>query len=102
MFMKKIILTASLSLLLSACASSGGTTAAAGDATQAIAAAEAATAKAAAVGYEWRDTHKMIKAAKKAAEAKEYDKAVALASQAERQSVNAVKQQAEQVAALSN
>lgn len=99
--MKKTILTATLSLLLAACASNGGSTAAADDAAQAIAAAEAAKVKASAVGYEWRDTGKMIEAAKKAAEAKQYEKAVALAGQAERQSINAVKQQAEQVAAVS-
>lgn len=98
--MKKTILTASLSLLLAACASNGGTSAAADEASQAIAAAEAARTKAAAVGYEWRDTGKMIKAAKKAAEAKEYDKAVTLAGKAKRQSINAVKQQAEQEKAV--
>jgi len=98
--MKKTILTASLSLLLAACASNGGTTAAADDARQAIAAAEAARAKAASVGYEWRDTHKMIKAAQKAVDAHEYDKAVSLAGKAERQSINAVKQQKEQEKAV--
>ena len=95
--MKKTILTASLSLLLVACASDGGNKAAmADDAAQAIAAAEAARQQAQAVGYEWRDTGKIINAARKASEAKEYDKAVSLAKKAEQQSVNAVKQQAEQ------
>lgn len=94
--MKKTILTASLSLLLAACASNGGTSAAANDAAQAIAAAEAARSQAAAVGYEWRDTGKIIAAARKAADGQKYDKAVALASKAERQSVYAVKQQADQ------
>ncbi len=95
--MKKTILTASLSLLLAACASNGGNKAAmADDAAAAIAAAETARQEAQAVGYEWRDTGKIITAAKKAAEAKEYDKAVSLANKAEAQSVNAVKQQAEQ------
>lgn len=100
--MKKALLTASLSLLLAACASNGGTNAAAEDAAQAIAAAEAARAKAAAVGYEWRDTAKMIKAAKEAAKAKEYNKAVTLAGQAERQGQNALKQYHEQSKAVSN
>lgn len=99
--MKKTILTAAMSLLLAACASNGGTTASADSAAQAIAAAEAAQAKASAVGYEWRDTASMIEAAKKAVEAKQYEQAVDLAAQAERQSINAVKQQAEQVAAVS-
>ena len=100
--MKKTILTASLSLLLAACASSGGTTASADDASKAIAAAEAANKQAASVGYEWRDTGKMIKAAQEAVEAKEYDKAVSLAGKAERQGMNAVKQQAEQAKVTSN
>ena len=94
--MKKTLLAASLSLLLGACASNGGTSAAAGDAAAAIAAAESARSQAASLGYEWRDTGKLIEAAKAANEAKEYDKAVSLAGQAERQSVYAVKQQAEQ------
>lgn len=100
--MKKTILTASLSLLLAACASNGGTSASADDASKAISAAEAANKKAASVGYEWRDTGKMIKAAQKAAEAKEYAKAVSLATKAEHQGMNAVKQQAEQAKAASS
>lgn len=94
--MKKTILTASLSLLLTACASNGGATASADDAARAIAAAEASRQQAAAVGYEWRDTGKVIAAAKKAAEAQKYGQAVTLAEKAERQSVYAVKQQADQ------
>lgn len=88
--------TASLTLLLSACASSGGSTAKADDAAQAIAAAEASRQHAASLGYEWRDTGKLIDAARKAAEAQNYEQAVALAGKAERQGVYAVKQQAQQ------
>lgn len=97
--MKKTIITASLSLLLAACASNGGTKASADDAAQAIAAAETSRQQAAAVGYEWRDTGKFIAEAKKAADDKNYEHAVALAKKAEHQSINAVKQQAEQTKA---
>lgn len=100
--MKKIILTASLTLMLAACASTGTTSMTADDANKAIASAEAAQTKAAAVGYEWRDTGKIIKSAKTAAEAKEYEKAITLAKKAEQQGINAVKQHDAQVAALSN
>ncbi|MGM0593902.1 MAG: SoxXA-binding protein [Pseudomonadota bacterium] len=100
--MKKTIMTASLALLLSACASNGGTTANADNAAQAIAAAETARKEAAAVGYEWRDTGKILKAAKKAAKEQDYQRAMYLAGVAERQSENAVKQQAEQMAAVSH
>ncbi|MCW8828537.1 MAG: hypothetical protein OQK94_05730 [Gammaproteobacteria bacterium] len=94
--MKKIILAASLPLLLAACASNGGGSAAADDAAAAIAAAESARSQAASLGYEWRDTAKFIASAQKAAEAKEYNKAVTLAGRAERQSVYAVKQHSDQ------
>lgn len=98
--MKKTIITASLSLLLAACASNGGSKASADDAARAIAAAEASRQQAAAVGYEWRDTGKFIAAAKKAADANNYEQAISLAEKAEHQSVNAVKQQAEQSKAV--
>lgn len=95
--MKKTILLISLSLLLGACATAPRTPAATAEsAASAIAAAEAARGKAAEVGYEWRDTAEIITEAKKAAEAKEYDKAVKLAGKAERQGVAALKQYEEQ------
>lgn len=97
--MKKTLIAASLSLLLSACASNGTTAAGPDDAAAAIAAAEAARSQAATLGYEWRDTGAMIAQAKKAVEAKEFSKAVSLAAAAERQSVYAVKQQADQAEA---
>ena len=62
------------------------------DAQAAIAAAKAAKKKAAAVGYEWRDTGKIIKKAEKALKAGDYAKAVKLAKKAERQSKNALAQ----------
>ena len=89
--MKNTILIAALSLLLSACATTGST-ATATEATQAIAAAEAATGKVAKVGYEWRDTRAIIDAAKKAAKAEDYDKAAELAKKAEHQSLAAMEQ----------
>jgi hypothetical protein len=71
------------------------------NAAQALAAAEAANAKAAAVNYEWRDTAALIKSAKKAVEIKDYASAISLATQAEHQGNNAVKQQAAQADAAS-
>jgi hypothetical protein len=76
----------------------------------AVAAAKDAQKKAAAVGYEWRDTGKMIKqaeeTAKSAAEKEKagdkeaafaaYQSAAKMARKAEEQSHDAVKQQAEQ------
>ena len=52
---------------------------------QALAAAEAARAKAASVSGEWRDTAKLLKEAKALAAAGDYAAAVALAKQAEHQ-----------------
>lgn len=55
------------------------------EAEKSIAAAEAARKKAASVGGEWRDTGKMIKKAEAAMKAGELDKAVKLATTAEKQ-----------------
>ncbi len=60
----------------------------------AIAAAEKSEAQAAASGFEWRDTGDLIAEAKKAAAANDFDKAIKLAGQAERQGALAVKQAA--------
>ena len=60
----------------------------------AIAAAEKSRAAAAAVGFEWRDTSQLIDDAKKSLAEKEFDKAIKLANQAERQGAIAVKQSA--------
>jgi len=62
------------------------------DADLAIQAAEAAQAKASKLGYEWRDTDSLIHEAMAAATAQDFNKAVALASQAENQGIAAVKQ----------
>lgn len=95
--MNKTIMIAILSLMLGACATTGSSTSTdsqvtAETAAQAIASAEAARAKAAAVGYEWRDTGALIDDARKAAEAKDYNKATNLAKEAENQAVSGVKQ----------
>lgn len=97
-------------LLASGCASSPSTPSAtapakpavtAEQANAAIAAAEKSQAAAAKVGYEWRDTGKMIEEAKKAAAASEFDKALKLATQAEHEGNLAVKQHAIEVERLS-
>ena len=58
--------------------------------------AEAARMAAAEVGFEWRDTKKMLRAAKKLAEKGEFEQAVALANQARRQGELGVLQAEEQ------
>jgi hypothetical protein len=101
---KKSLIIAALALFASACMNTQAVKVAEPtpeNAAKAIAAAEFANGKAAAVNYEWRDTGKMIADAKKAAQAKEYAKAIALALQAQRQGNNAVKQQAAQADAAS-
>jgi hypothetical protein len=94
--MKKILLTVAFSLVLGACATTAPepiTPAPTADmASSAIAAAQDARKKAASVGHEWRDTGALIDDAAKAAEAKEYAKAIELANQAERQGLAALDQ----------
>ena len=58
----------------------------------AIAAAKEANQRAAAVGYEWRDTGKLIKGAEKALADEKYDDAIKLANKARKQAENAVAQ----------
>lgn len=58
----------------------------------AIAAAEAANNAAKAVGYEWRDTGKMIKKAKQLAKQGKNSEAIKLAKKAEQQGHDAVAQ----------
>jgi len=59
-------------------------------------AAQAARKQAAAVGFEWRDTAKILKKAKKLAKAGRFDKAQALARKAQKQGELATAQAAEQ------
>lgn len=94
--MRKIIPFAIAAVLaLGACSTSGGGSSSAankGDASSAILAAEHEKGRAKKKGYEWRDTGKIIKKAKKAMKAGDYDKAVKLANKAKRQSTNALAQ----------
>lgn len=60
----------------------------------AIAAAKEANKKAKAVGYEWRDTGKLIDEAEKALSNSKYDDAIKLANKARKQAENAVAQEA--------
>ncbi len=76
-------LTLAAALVLLAAALAGPLQAATAEqAQQAIADATAARKQAGAVGGEWRDTSKMIRAAQKAAKKGDFDKAVKLASDA--------------------
>lgn len=98
---KTILALAAAALLGSGCATQTTKPADAEQAAAAIAAAEASRAAAAAVGYEWRDTAKMIEDAKKAVVEKDFDKAVKLAKEAERQGQAAVAQHKQQIEAVS-
>jgi len=84
MSFQKSIISIALGALLS--------TSAFASAHSAIAAAEAANKAAAAVGYEWRDTGKLIKKAKQLAKQGKTAAAIKLAKQAEEQGHNAVLQ----------
>jgi hypothetical protein len=93
--MRKIIpfaFIAAFALGLGACASGGGTEYTKGDAASAITAAEHETARAKKKGYEWRDTGKLLKKAKKAMKEENYAEAVKMANKAKRQSSNALAQ----------
>ena len=59
-------------------------------------AGQAARKAAAAVGFEWRDTKRMLRRAKKLAEKGEYEKAIELANKAKRQGEHGVAQAREQ------
>lgn len=62
------------------------------EASEAIAAAEAATKKAASIGYEWRDTGKIIKSAKEALAGKDFEAALKHANNAKLQGERAYEQ----------
>jgi len=87
--MKHVILAAALVTLTFGCAQQETKQAAAGDAQSAyqaaLSAAKAEQKKAGAVGGEWRDTGKIIKAAEKAAAEGEFSKAKKLADKAAEQ-----------------
>ena len=89
----RLLFAAVLSLgLLAGCATTGDDTTAAAE--QAIAEAKSLNAEVAALGFEWRDTSKIIKDAEKALADGDADKALALANQAIAQA-NDAKAQAE-------
>ena len=79
--------------------STGATEQAAKDA---IAAAKKANKDAKAVGYEWRDTGKIIKQAEKALADEDYDKAIKLANKARRQAESAIAQERSERARLAD
>lgn len=89
MIKKITLLTISATLLFSANAFSAATKAHAEKAIQKASMANSAAKK---LGYEWRDTGKMIKAAKKMLSKKQYSKAIKTAKAAEDQGNMAVKQ----------
>ncbi len=89
----RLIMAAALSLgLLAGCATTGEEGMSAAE--QAIADAKAANAQAKKVGFEWRDTGKMIKNAEKALADGDDAKAIKLANQAEQQAKDAQAQAA--------
>ncbi len=95
--MKKLaLLVAAIALTLSACSSSPEVSRTKDDATASITAAQDANKRAKKVNYEWRDTGKIIKKAKKAQKDGNFDMAVKLADKAKRQAQKAYKQYLEQ------
>lgn len=91
MSIKKVLLGAAL-----AASVSGASAADKATFDSAYAAADAARKGAAAVGFEWRDTRKMLKKAKGLAEKGDYAKAVAMANKAKFQGEAGQAQAAEQ------
>lgn len=91
--MKTIIMfTAVCTLALSLVACQSAPTKTMAQANSAITAAEQVNKRAKSVFYEWRDTRKLIKKAKKANKKGDFDKAVMLANKAERQANHAIDQ----------
>ena len=91
--MKTIIkLAAACTLALSLAACQSGPTKTLDDANMALQAAMAANSAVKKVNYEWRDTGKLLKKARKAKGKGNFDEAVKLAGKAERQAKNAMDQ----------
>ena len=86
----KLAAASALALSLAACQSAPSKTAA--DVDMAMKAATSANKAVKKVGYEWRDTGKILKQAKKAKDKKDFDKAYSLAKKAENQAKNAMAQ----------
>jgi len=89
MLKKLALLTTAAALLLSSNVFAGATKA---HADKAISQASMANEAAKKLGYEWRDTGKLIKKAKKMVSKKDYSKAIKLAKKAEAQGHDAVAQ----------
>jgi len=89
MLKKLAILTTAAALILSSNAFAGATKA---HADKAISQASMANAAAKKLGYEWRDTGKLIKKAKKMVSKKDYSAAIKTAKKAETQGHTAVAQ----------
>jgi len=94
--MKKLIIAVATAALMTACASAPTQTTTRAQANAAIVAANAANARVSKVSYAWRDTGKIIKKARKAKDAGNFDAAVKLAKIAKRQAMNAYAQYQEQ------
>ena len=92
--MKKLIIAAATAALMTACATAPTHTLE--QANAALVAANAANGNAKKVNYEWRDTGKILKKARKAKADGDFDTAVKLAKQAERQAVMAYAQYEDQ------
>ena len=88
--MKKLIVIPLLALFLASCASTPGNSGA--DFASAWDEADAKRKQAAGVGYEWRDTGKMLKKAKEEHEAGNTEAAMKLVNQAMEQSADALAQ----------
>ncbi len=94
--MKKFLSLAAMTVMVAACASAPENVHSKGDADGAIAAAEHELSRANKLGFEWRDSDKMVKAAKEANKEGKFDEAVKLASKAKEQGTMAIEQAQEQ------
>jgi hypothetical protein len=100
--MKKFLSLAAMTIVVAACASAPENVHTKGDADGAITAAEHELGRANKLGFEWRDSAKMVKAAKEATKEGKFDEAVKLATVAKNQGKLAIDQaQAQKSAAPS-
>lgn len=94
--MKKFLTLAAMTVVVAACASAPQNVHSKGDAEGAIAAAEHELNRANKLGFEWRDSDTMVKAAKEATKEGKFDDAVKLATVAKNQGKMAIDQAQEQ------
>jgi len=90
--MKKLLILAAVTAFTIAACGGGSPSHTKGDAAGAITAAEHQYNRAKKKNFAWRDTPKLIKKAKKALKAGDFDKAVKLAKKAKKQSTDALSQ----------